>query len=271
MKSPEKNEVRNTVFDVEDLKKKNRMGHKIFLARKSRKLSQADLASSLKEYNINITPGAVGKWECGVSYPNGYQLLAVSRILGIKDLYDTYTDTEENADLLNDKGQNILNAVRNALIDCGSYSPQTAEGPETEKIISLKVFLQSAAAGTGNYLDDSSAETINFPESAVPEGTDFGILISGDSMLPRYYNGQIAMVKSCEELYPGQIGIFIYDGNSYIKKYSETDPDEDEVEDYLDSEGCIHRKIELVSLNPEYDNIEISPNAGFKIVGRVLN
>ena len=38
-----------------------------------------------------------------------------------------------------------------------------------------------------------------------------------------------------------------------------------------DGSGCIRRKIVLVSLNPEYEDIEIRANVPFRIVGQVLN
>ena len=56
-------------------------------------------------------------------------------------------------------------------------------------------------------------QQIQVPASSVPAGAEFGIYVSGDSMEPRYHNGQIVWVKRCEELKCGDIGIFVYDEN----------------------------------------------------------
>ena len=64
----------------------------------------------------------------------------------------------------------------------------------------------------------------------VPEDTDFGIRVTGDSMLPRYVPGQIVFVEQCKELFDGEIGVFIYDGNAYIKQYTESVPSNDVLE-----------------------------------------
>ena len=63
----------------------------------------------------------------------------------------------------------------------------------------------------------------------------------------------------------------MYDGNAFIKKYTEREPDRFEQEDDPDGSGCIRRKIVLASLNPEYEDIEIRANVPFSIVGQVLN
>lgn len=265
--------VSGHAFDAKALKESNIIGSRICEMRKRRHLSQSEMAKRLLDYNITISATGYGKWECGISTPNVYQLLAISQILGVVDPIGTFTNTkiESPEPELNEDGEGILATIRQALIDCGKYRPDTYKSPKGERIIPVKVYNQVAAAGVGNFIDDSAAEDVDFPESTIPAGTDFGVRISGDSMLPRYVSGQIAMVKRCQELYPGQVGIFIYDGSAFIKMYTEVDPADTEIDDYTDSSGCVHRRIVLQSLNPEYDDIEISLNAYFSIVGRVLN
>ena len=129
----------------------------------------------------------------------------------------------------------------------------------------------AASAGTGQYLDSEAYETIRLQERLVPKGTNFAIRIAGDSMEPAFYSGQIAFVKSTVALNPGDIGIFVVDGESYIKKYFETDPEQDELEDYMFSTGNVQKKPVLISLNDKYDPIHITQNNKFSIVGKVLN
>ena len=266
-----KRDTYDDIFDAENLKQMNVIGTQISEARRRMHLTSSELSEKLKLYNISVTPSAIRKWESGVSVPNGYQLLAVCKILSIQDVLQVFTATKVHPPSkdLNRKGQNILDAVRRALIASGEYPPRGRE--HSDRMVQLHVFNQAAAAGSGNFIDDASDEVIDYPENAVPDGTDFGVRISGNSMLPLYVNGQIAMVRQCQELYPGQIGVFMYDGNAFIKKYTELEPEPSELDDYTDSYGCVHKKIILVSLNPEYDNIEIKPHIPFSIVGQVLN
>lgn len=89
-------------------------------------------------------------------------------------------------------------------------------------------------------------------------------------MEPVYHDGQIVWVRKCDELFIGDVGIFVYDGCGYIKSYDEQEPDEDHKEDFTDSYGVVHRQKVLISYNENYDPIEVSPEAEFRIVGKVL-
>ena len=135
----------------------------------------------------------------------------------------------------------------------------------------LRVYDFPASAGTGSSLDGESFEEIQMSENDIPDGTDFGIRISGNSMLPRYEDGQIAMVHQQNSLISGEFGIFLVDGDAYIKQYTETRPDEDEIEEYTAHDGTVYPKIVLVSMNPAYKNITVKPEQTFTVIGKVLN
>lgn len=61
------------------------------------------------------------------------------------------------------------------------------------------------SAGTGQFLDNDSYEEVEVgPE--VPETADFGVRISGDSMMPRYLDKQIVWIQKTDELNDGEIG-----------------------------------------------------------------
>lgn len=84
------------------------------------------------------------------------------------------------------------------------------------------MFSTSAAAGHGNFLDSEEYDLINFDHANVPDGTDFGIHVTENSMLPRYVPGQIVFVEQCEGLCLGEIGVFVCNDNAYIKQYRES-------------------------------------------------
>jgi len=57
------------------------VGERISLGRKSKGLSQADLAKL-----VHISPQAVGKWERGESLPDIFMLGAIGEVIGTTDI-----------------------------------------------------------------------------------------------------------------------------------------------------------------------------------------
>ena len=112
---------------------------------------------------------------------------------------------------------------------------------------------------------------MRFPESSIPAGADFALRVNGDSMEPIYLDHQLVWVQVCNVLQPGEVGIFVLDGQGYIKRYDEQEPEDEELEDYTDSNGVLHNKPVLVSFNEKYAPRVVSRSSEFKICGRVLN
>ncbi|MDD3186292.1 MAG: XRE family transcriptional regulator [Anaerostipes sp.] len=270
----------NTVsYNGAQQKQDNVLGTKITEARKSMKLSQKQLSEQLEDYKISVTPGAISKWEKGDSMPNPYQLFALCYCLHISDAINYFTGfSPEASDFtpdLSQKGLNLLQMFKEALVSSGNFAPRSRRDsfsdPEPE--VDMKIFLEPAAAGPGNPLVEGAFDMIKYPVSAIPDGAEFGIRISGQSMSPRYVDSQIAWIEPSEELYNGDVGVFYYDDNAYIKKYVVEQPKADEIPDYIDEEGRVMPKVTLYSLNRECANLDVTVKPGhpFYIVGRVLN
>ena len=109
-----------------------------------------------------------------------------------------------------------------------------------------------------------------FPEASIPEGADFGIRVAGDSMEPVYHDGQIVWVQKCDRIDIGAVGIFVYDGDGYIKVFDERIPEQEDREYFTDSYGVLHNQPVLVSYNKKYAPRIISAEKSFQIVGQVL-
>ena len=60
----------------------------------------------------------------------------------------------------------------------------------------------------------------------------------------------------------------VYDGEGYIKRYDEQEPEDPEV--FTDGAGVVHKQPVMVSFNPEFKPRPITPSLGFFICGRVL-
>ena len=90
-------------------------------------------------------------------------------------------------------------------------------------------------------------------------------------MEPVLHDGQYAWVEECTRLNPGEVGLFVVDGEGFIKVYDEQEPEGDDAEDFTDSEGIRHPQPVLVSCNEDYAPKVIGTGMNFRIVGRVLN
>ena len=245
----------------------NVIGQKINAARKARGISLKALAEQLKGSGVELNMAAVNKWETGVTVPNIYQFLAVHSLLGMDgDLTGYRADCPPE---LNAEGLRKLDEYRRDLIASGNYAPKVTPMP---KLMEMPVAYIAAAAGTGNFLDENDAfDWMSFPAEQIPEGADVGIRVSGDSMEPMYHDGDIVWVQKCDGLNPGEVGIFILDGQAYLKMYGEREPGEDFREELTDSYGVLHAQPVLYSINAaKYAPIAISPYSTFRIFGRVL-
>lgn len=91
------------------------------------------------------------------------------------------------------------------------------EQPET-KYINLKIAQLPASAGTGVELSDENYEILPVKYSELTEQADFAVTVSGDSMQPTYYDGDILLVENIPAQI-GDIGVFVVDGDGYVKEY----------------------------------------------------
>lgn len=226
------------------------IGEIIATYRKQNGLSQPALAKLLEANGHKITNKAISCWEKGVSEPSASLLLLLCKVLKITDIYSEYYGRNPANPLseLNADGKKKALDYIQLLTDSGKYQNATII-PFCRKI---RLFDIPASAGTGNFLDGDNFTEVEVGEE-VPATADFGIRISGDSMEPRFVNGQIVWVQKQETLNNGEIGIFFLDGNAYCKKLQD------------DDEGLY-----LLSLNSTYEPIAVTENQTFKIFGKVV-
>ena len=114
---------------------------------------------------------------------------------------------------------------------------------------SVLLYNLPVSAGPGVYLDDSAAEEISIPNNEKTFSTDFALRISGNSMEPKYHDGDVLLVENTDSVEIGELGIFILDGNGYFKKFAGD---------------------RLVSLNSEYGDILLRDYVETVCCGRVV-
>jgi len=112
----------------------------------------------------------------------------------------------------------------------------------------LRLYDIPVSAGLGNYLEDSDYEMIEV-DDLVPDSADYAVRVSGDSMMPRFVDQQLVFIHEQPALNEGEIGIFCLNNEAYLKKLGR---------------GC------LISLNPEFDPIQIREHDDFKVFGKVI-
>lgn len=244
-------------------KEENVIGKRIAEARRLKGVSCPELSRILLEQGSKISSQVINKWENAYAVPTGYQLIALCHALDIEDGLSFFTKGYKPD--LNAEGMQKLQEYREVLVASGMYP---FEDTRMGQIIQMPISPIRASAGTGNYIDEADFEMMDVQADEVPAGADFGIYVGGDSMESIYHDGQLVWVQKCSEILPGQVGIFLYDGDSYIKMYSERIPDTPE--DFTSSDGVMHMQPVLVSYNKNYPDKVVRPGTMFKVFGRVL-
>ena len=117
-------------------------------------------------------------------------------------------------------------------------------------IITLSEFEQPVSAGKGVYLGDGS-QTITREVRSTEETrkADFILRVSGDSMEPKYSDGDRLLIKRQHDVGIGEIGIFILNNEGFVKK---------------------KEKDRLVSLNPAYEDIIFNDEDSIECKGKVI-
>ncbi|HEM3179480.1 XRE family transcriptional regulator [Streptococcus suis] len=228
--------------------------------RKSKKLTQKDLAVLL-----DVAPTAISAWEVGRNKPLMDKIEQMAQIFNIKKselLGETTPTTAPNSliEQISDKvvqltepnQKNVLRYSSELLDkqDTVGNSKNTVNEPQTV-YFTYNYYDQPASAGTGQYLNDVKVETIELP---IEVNADFVVPIYGDSMEPEYHSGDYVFVKLSVALSDGDIGVFAYNGEAYIKQLRITD------------QGAY-----LHSLNPEYKDIPITADTDFRTIGEVVD
>ena len=97
--------------------------------------------------------------------------------------------------------------------------------------------------------DSEEAEELYVPECAEAEEADFVLSVSGDSMEPTFHDGDKIYVSKQDAIDVGEIGIFIINGDAYVKELGTG---------------------KLISHNEKYRPISLKSDDSIYCCGRVL-
>ncbi len=216
-----------------------------------------------KEFSkaMNFKYSTVLDWVNAKTYPRIDKIELMANYFNVEksDLVEMYSPKIISATEINNKvallDKKLKEPRHSDWIKHGEnlLSEQTEEEQENNKVIHLfpyNYYDHAASAGTGQYLNDVQVETIELP---VNIDADFVIPVYGDSMEPEYRSGDYVFVKLSVELADGDIGVFEYYGDAYIKQL------------LINDEGAF-----LHSLNSKYEDIPIDRDSDFRIIGEVV-
>lgn len=204
-----------------------------------RRLTLSEFVTRMNAAGMKTTYGQAYRWKRGTTLPNALQFIAICEVLNIKDV---------NKKMSNEAYQKIVQINENKESKILSFSAQDDKISHRQ----LPIILQKASAGYGQYVDDADIEMVYVRES-VPQNADFGIHVSGDSMEPKFHDGELVWVEKKNTLNSGEIGVFYLDGNIYIKRL-----------EYGQDLPCLR------SLNRKYGIIPIKETSVFTVWGKVL-
>lgn len=129
---------------------------------------------------------------------------------------------KEMVDIVMDKETERIEAdrlARAAELLKESRSEMEAAAEPTVEIMyfSVPYQLHPMSAGTGTESDEEYTENLRLIKEP-PYGTSYVARVSGDSMEPTYNNGDLVFVHSTVEIREGQVGVFLMDGQQWIKE-----------------------------------------------------
>lgn len=122
------------------------------------------------------------------------------------------SELERKYNALDDHGRGIVDLVLDT-----EYRRCMAPIQEPDKIVYIRHYLSSPAAGVNGQVSGSEYEDIPYPEGA-PQGADFCLTVNGDSMEPYIPDGSMVFVKRDAPLNDLDVGIFLVDGATYVKQ-----------------------------------------------------
>ena len=201
------------------------IGSRIKQRREELGLTQPQLAKM-----IGVSKGSIGNYESEISCPNENILIKLFSALDCDAnylYYDDITKSEEQLDskekslikkyrTLDPYGKKAVTSVLDIEFERCTYIPE----PNREELIEVSINYAPVSAGFGDELEDYEQwEKASVPLTPESRKADFILVVDGDSMEPKFHNGDYILVRKQPAVDIGQIGIFGVDGKGYVKKY----------------------------------------------------
>ena len=203
---------------------------------------------------VGVGKSTVRKWENGMIENMGRdKIVALSKALDISPLDILGIDKPQESTTKQILDNVFSKLETNRQDKVVSYAQSELDEQNKENLVQLFPYnvQEKLSAGTGyGYFDDGNYDTVYYNEQY---DYDFASWIFGDSMLPDYPNGDVALIKACPFEYDGCVYAVEWDGQSYIKKV------------YKEEKG-----LRLVSTNEKYSDKFAPFTEEPRIIGKVV-
>lgn len=217
--------------------------------------------------HFNIPQSTFSSWEVGKSEPSGEMLIKLCEYYKCDMIKEFSSDEDltykewkviEKYRFLDDLGRKYIDyeldretkritELKKLKNELHSIHTDIPEEHSLSRIISYHQ--QLASAGNGQVVfEDMPVDRIKIPDIPKYKRVSYAIGVNGHSMEPLYSDGDILLVEPTCQIEIGEIGIFIVDGEAFVKKLGDG---------------------ELISLNKGYPNITLTEYSN--CMGRVVD
>ena len=241
----------------------NSKSKEIFSANLEKLMASRDVDRNKLCSDLGLKYTTVRDWLKGITYPRIGKIELLADYFGVNksDLIEDKTQeekevkiptsplvqriTEKAVKLTAPRKQKVLDFTENQLRD------------QSNKVISLEEDLfeykvyEKLSAGSGfSYFNDGNYDTVFYDKDL---DHDFASWVFGDSMEPKFQNGEVVLIKETGFDYDGAVYAVDWDGQTYIKKV------------YREPDG-----LRLVSLNPKYKDKFAPFDEDPRIIGKIV-
>ena len=230
------------------------IGEKIREIREARGLTQKQLAQKLGESRGTL----VSNWEVGISRPDCDRIVQLCNIFNVTAdellsvKIDPYNISSEEWSrvakyrMLDEHGKTVVNYLLNEEYARVLTSSKKKNRP---RLMYINSYSFPVSAGVGSFVENEAPEQILVPECPEAEEADYVLTVTGDSMQPMFNDGDKVYVVNQQSVELGEIGIFVINGDAYIKKLG---------------------KGQLLSLNDKYKPIPLNNDDSIYCCGKVI-
>jgi bacteriophage CI repressor helix-turn-helix domain len=232
---------------------------RLFQTLEEKKFKATDLAK-----HLNIQKSVISNWKTRGTNPPSELIVPICEFLGI-DVFWLLTGNSVIKMPLNAQSdffittypsltssekefmQNVLQSFLNFKNKDSKYE-ETTPTEETD-VREINYYYKVASAGKGQLIFDTPpSEMIKIPNTYEYRKVNYAIGVNGDSMEPKFYDGDIVLVEITNDIHDGQIGIFDVDGECYIKQLKDK---------------------KLISFNKKYNDIPLTEYS--RCLGKVID
>lgn len=226
-------------------------GKKLTELRQLKNLSQVDMAQAL-----GIAKSTYHGYENDKREPDIQKIKAICKTLevssdelfGLKDIQLRFGNEDiellKKLSMLDKFDKKAIDALLNAMLEREKAPSIQADS----SFLYLDLFPISSD-NENNSIFSLGTPAIKVKNTSMSRNSDFIVHISGDSMLPRFSDGDMLLLKKQSTLQSGDYGLFRINGKYYIRQYG------------------IDR---LIALNTEYRDIFLADSDEFQIIGKIL-